>query len=60
MPDADQILSHSSFEHVIDVPADRVDIADWLLHLGNKEYERCCPPDPIACGYTRTDDGQPM
>lgn len=60
MPDADRVLSQSSFEHVIDVPADRVDIADWLFHLGNKEYERCCPPDHIACGYTHTDGGQPM
>lgn len=60
MPDADRVLSQSSFEHVIDVPADRVDIADWLFHLGNKEYERCCPPDHIACGYTHTDDGRLM
>ena len=60
MPNADRVLSQSSFERVIDVPADRVDIADWLFHLGNKEYERCCPPDHIACGYTHTDDRQPM
>jgi hypothetical protein len=60
MPNADRVLSESSFEHVIHVPADGVDIADWLFHLGNKEYERCCPPDHIACGYTHTDDGQPM
>jgi hypothetical protein len=53
-------LSQSSYSHVIDVPADRVDIADWLFHLGNAEYERCCPPDHLACGYTQTDDGQPM
>jgi hypothetical protein len=60
MPDTDRVLSQSRFEHVIDVPADRVDIADWLFHLGNREYERCCPPDHIACGYTQTDDGRPM
>jgi len=60
MPDTTRVLSRSSFEHVIDVPADRVNIADWLFHLGNEEYERCCPPDHIACGYTHTDDGQPM
>ncbi len=24
------------------------------------EYCRCCPPDHISCGFTKTDDGIPM
>jgi len=54
------ILAESSFSHEIDVSIDRVDIADWLAHLGNAEFQRCCRPDHIACGFTHTDDGRPM
>jgi len=36
MPDTTRVLSRSSFEHVIDVPVDRVNIADWLFHLATK------------------------
>jgi len=42
MPDADRVLSQSSFEHVIDVPADRVDIADWLFHLAEVHKADYC------------------
>ena len=56
----DRILSDSSYGHEIDVAIDQIDIADWLAHLGNAEFQRCCPPDHIACGFTHTDDGQPM
>ena len=56
----DWILSESSYSHEIDLPIDWVDIADWLANLGNAEFQRCCPPDHIACGFTHTDDGQPM
>jgi len=56
----DRTLSESSCSHEIDVPIADVDIAYWLAHLGNKEYQRCCAPDHIACGFTHTDDGQPM
>lgn len=52
--------SESSFSHEIDVSIDQVDLADWLAHLGNAEFQRCCPPDHIACGSTHTDNGQPM
>ncbi|HEY6396015.1 MAG TPA: hypothetical protein VIX82_01040 [Solirubrobacteraceae bacterium] len=54
------ILAESSYSHEIDVSIDRVDIADWLAHLGNGEFQRCCPPDHIACGFTHNDDGRPM
>lgn len=45
---------------MINAPIERVDIADWLFHLPNAEYQRCCPPAHIACGATTTDDGRPM
>lgn len=54
------ILAESTYSHEIDVPIDLVDIADWLAHLGNAEFQRCCQPDHIACGFTHTDDGRPM
>jgi hypothetical protein len=44
----------------INAPVERVDIADWLLHLPDAEYQRCAPPDHIAAGTTTTDDGRPM
>jgi hypothetical protein len=53
-------LAESSVSHAINAPIERVDIADWLLHLPNAEYQRCCPPAHIACGATTTNDGQPM
>jgi hypothetical protein len=45
---------------VINAPIEKVDIADWLFKLSVAEYQRCCPPDHIACGATSTDDGKPM
>lgn len=56
----DKILSSSAFNHVIAVPLETVDIADWLLNLPEAEYQRCCPPDHISCGSTVADDGTPM
>jgi hypothetical protein len=56
----DPILAESSYSHDIDVSIDRIDIADWLAHLGNAEFQRCCAPDHIACGFTHADDGRPM
>jgi hypothetical protein len=53
-------LSDSGFSHIINAPIERVDIADWLAHLTNAEYQRCCPPAHIAAGTTTTDDGQPL
>src|SRR3984885_2859516 len=57
---SDKQLSSSVFSHVINVPIEKVDIADWLFKLSVAEYQRCCPPDHIACGATSTDDGKPM
>ena len=57
---SDQVISQSAYTAVINAPIDAVDIAGWLLHLPDAEYQRCAPPDHIACGYTTTDDGRPM
>lgn len=56
----DVILSKSAYSADIDVPIEKIDIADWLFTLPEAEYQRCCPPDHIACGNTLTDDGQRM
>lgn len=56
----DTILSQSAYSAEIDVPLERVDIADWLFNLPEAEYLRCCPPDHIAAGVTWTDDGRRM
>ena len=56
----DTILSQSAFSADIDVPIDKIDIADWLFNLAEAEYQRCCPPDHIAAGSTVTDDGRRM
>ena len=55
----DGILWQSSYSHEIGVAIERVDISDWLTHLGNAEFQRCCPPDHIACGFIHTDDVRP-
>jgi len=57
---SDRVLSQSVVTATIDAPIARVDIADWLLHLPDAEYQRCAPPDHKAAGYTTTDDGRPM
>ncbi|MGM4894051.1 hypothetical protein [Tardiphaga sp. 839_C3_N1_4] len=56
----DQILSQSAYSSEIDVPIEKIDIADWLFNLPEAEYQRCCPPDHISAGTTSTDDGRRM
>ncbi|CVI23752.1 MULTISPECIES: hypothetical protein [Rhizobium/Agrobacterium group] len=56
----DTILSQSAYSAEIDIPLERIDIADWLFNLPEAEYLRCCPPDHIAAGVTWTDDGRRM
>jgi hypothetical protein len=53
-------LSDSCYSHIINAPIERVDIAEWLFHLPNAEYQRCCPPAHIAAGRSITDDGRPV
>ncbi|ACB95077.1 hypothetical protein [Beijerinckia indica] len=56
----DLVLSQSAYSAEIDVPLEKIDIADWLFNLPEAEYQRCCPPDHIAAGATTTDDGRLM
>ncbi|MDI7864983.1 hypothetical protein MRS76_23945 [Rhizobiaceae bacterium n13] len=56
----DTILSQSAYSTEIDVPFEKVDIADWLFNLPEAEYQRCCAPDHISAGTTTTDDGRRM
>ena len=56
----DMVLVESEKTATIHAPLERVDIADWLLHPPDAEYQRCAPPDHIAAGTTTTDDGRPM
>ncbi len=56
----DKILSQSAYSAEIDVPLEKVDIAEWLFTLPEAEYLRCCPPDHIGAGTTTTDDGRRM
>jgi hypothetical protein len=55
----DRTLSRSTVTHVIQAPLEQVDIADWLFHLPDAEYQRCSHAH-IAEGTTTTDDGRPM
>ncbi|HEX5341033.1 MAG TPA: hypothetical protein VFX55_00945 [Duganella sp.] len=57
---SDLVLSQSAYSHIIDVPFEKVDIANWLFTLPDAEYQRCAPPDHIAAGSTWTDDGRRM
>jgi hypothetical protein len=52
-------LSNSTFKAVMNVPLEKVNIADWLFTLPEAEYQRCSPAH-IAAGVTTTDDGRPM
>ena len=56
----DKELSASAFTAIIPAPIQRIDIAEWLFHLPEAEYQRCCPPDHISCATTSTDSGTPM
>jgi hypothetical protein len=56
----DKVLTRSAETATIHAPIGKVDIADWLLHLPDQEYQRCAPPDHKAAGFTTTDDGRPM
>jgi hypothetical protein len=53
-------LTDSSATHVLNMPIERIDLADWLLHLPTAEYQRCCPGVHIAAGATTAGDGRPM
>jgi hypothetical protein len=50
-------LSDSCYSHIVNASLGRVDLADWLLHLTDAEYQRCSPAH-IAAGTSIADDGQ--
>ena len=55
----DNTLSLSTVTATINAPIEKVNIADWVLHLPDAEYQRCSISH-IAAGATTTDDGRPM
>ncbi len=55
----EQTLSLSTVTAIIQAPIARINIADWLLHLSDAEYQRCSHAH-IAGGNSTSDDGQPM
>lgn len=55
----DHTLSFSTVTATIHAPIEKVNIADWVLHLPDAEYQRCSTAH-IAAGSTTTDDGRPM
>jgi hypothetical protein len=55
----DRTLSLSTATATINAPIEKVDIADWLFHLPDAEYQRCAHAH-IAAGTTTTDDGRAM
>jgi hypothetical protein len=55
----DQTLSLSTVTATILAPIENVNIADWLLHLPDVEYQRCSHAH-IAGGSSTSDEGRPM
>jgi hypothetical protein len=55
----DYTLSQSTVTAPIHAPIEKVNIADWVLHLPDAEYQ-CCSTAHLAAGATTTDDGRPM
>jgi hypothetical protein len=58
MPD-DRTLSQSIVTATIQAAIEKVNIADWLLHLPDVEYQRCSTAH-IAGGSSTSDNGRPM
>ena len=57
---AGQVLAQVICTAVIDAPAAKVDLFEWLRTLPDREFQRCAPPDHKAVGYSVTDDGEPL
>ena len=55
----DTTLSLSTATATIHAPIEKINIADWVLHLQDAEYQRCSTAH-IAAGATIADDGRPM
>jgi hypothetical protein len=57
---AGRVLAQVVCTAVIDAPAVKVDLFEWLRTLPDREFQRCAAPDHKAVGYTVTDDGEPL
>ncbi len=55
----DRTLSLSAVTATVHAPIEKINIADWLFHLPDAEYQRCAHAH-IAAGVTTTDDGRGM
>jgi hypothetical protein len=55
----DRTLSLSTVTATIHAPIEKVNIAEWPLHLPDAEYQRCAHAH-IAAGTTTTDEGRAM
>ena len=55
----DYTLSLSTVTATIHAPLEKVNIAAWVLHLPDAEYQRCSTAH-IAAGSSATDDGRLM
>jgi hypothetical protein len=55
----ERTLSLSTVTAIIQAPIAQINIADWLLHLSDAEYQRCSHAH-IAAGNSTSDDGQPL
>src|ERR1700722_1640058 len=55
----DNTLSLSTVTATIHAPIDKVNLADWILHLPDAEYQRCSTAH-LAAGATTSEDGRPM
>jgi len=60
MSTGERLLATDTTTAVINAPIARVDLADWVFHLPDAEYQRCAPGEHIAAGATTADDGRPM
>ena len=58
MPE-DNTLSLSTVTATIRAPIEKINIADWVLHLPDAEYQRCSTAH-IAAGASTSEDGRPM
>src|SRR5271170_2027019 len=55
----ERTLSLSTVTAIIRPPIEQINIAYWLLHLSDAEFQRCSHAH-IAGGNSTSDDGQPM
>ncbi|MBC7934083.1 MAG: hypothetical protein H7Y86_01810 [Rhizobacter sp.] len=52
-----EILAESTAISVINVPAEKINLTEWLFTLKEEEYQACSPAH-IACGTSISKDGK--